>query len=87
MRQGLQKRVMHEPASLLSAEYIPVRYNSIQDQCCSSSENEQGGVDRQASKQEDEPPPLPPNHPNHDNDTVQSPSGGLDTSKKETSIV
>ena len=77
----------HVPAGLLSAEYIPVRYDSLQDRCCSSSsENEQGGVDRQASKQDDEPPPLPPNHPNHDDDTVQSPSGGHDTSEKETGM-
>ena len=78
----------HVPASLLSAEYIPVWYNNIQDRCSStSSENEQGGVDRQTSKQQDDkPPPLPPNHPNHDDDTVQSPSGGHDTSKKETGM-
>ena len=61
------------PANLLSGEYIPVRYNSIQDRCSSSSSENEQGVDRQASKQEDVPPPLPPNHPNHD-DTVQSTS-------------
>lgn len=62
------------PASLLSGEYIPVRYNSIQDRCSSSSSENEQGVDRQASKQEDVPPPLPPNHPNHDDDTIHSSS-------------
>ena len=65
------------PAKVLSAEYIPVRYDSIQGGYSGSdsgSDDEQVVKKRRSSKQQDKPPPVPPNHPSHDNDAINSAS-------------
>jgi len=48
------------PAKVLSSEYIPVRYNSFQDEASNSDS------DRGSPKQLSPPPPLPPDHPSRD---------------------
>ena len=67
------------PAKVLSAEYIPVRYDSIQGGYSGSdsgSDDEQV-VKRRSSKQQDKPPPVPPNHPSHDNDAINEKETGM----------
>ena len=67
------------PAEVLSAEYIPVRYDSLQEEYSGSDEG-------RSSRQLEEPPPIPPHHPNHDNDAVQPTTGGHDVIEKETAV-
>ena len=68
------------PADVLSAEYTPVRYDSLQGEYSGSDEG-------RSSRQQEEPPPIPPHHPNHDNDDVtQSTSGSHDDNKDETKV-
>ena len=68
------------PANVLSAEYTPVRYDSLQEEYSGSDEGRSSG-------QLEEPPPIPPHHPNHDNDDVTQPtSGSHDVNKEETGV-
>ena len=64
------------PAQVLSAEYIPVRYDSLQGEYSGSDEGRSSG----------EPPPIPPHHPSHDNDAVQPTTGSDDMNEKETGV-
>jgi len=69
------------PANILSAEYIPVHYDSIQDEYSGSDDDEK----EQLSRQQTEPPPLPPHHPSHhDDDKMQSQTGSHMATREET---
>ena len=67
------------PAEVLSAEYIPVRYDSLQGEYSGSDEGRSSG-------QLEEPPPIPPHHPNHDNDAIQPTTSSHDMNEKETGV-
>ena len=68
------------PANVLSAEYIPVRYDSLQGEYSGSDEG-------RSSSQQEEPPPVPPHHPNHDDDPKQPTTSNHDNvNEKETSM-
>lgn len=72
------------PAKILSGEYIPVRYESIQGGYSGSdsgSDNEHV-VKKRSSKHQDKPPPVPPNHPSHDNDAINS-TGDKETGRND----
>lgn len=79
---GTEERPSEEglvPVNILSAEYIPVRYDSLQGED-SGSDNESEQV----------PPPLPPHHPNrqyHGDDIVQPTTGGHAASKEDASTI
>lgn len=74
------------PAKILSAEYIPVRYDSLQGESFSgSSSDDEQHIDERSLQQLDEPPPIPPNHPNREDD-VPPTVGSHDANEKETSV-
>jgi len=63
------------PSKVLSAEYIPVRYDSFQEDSYSGSD--EGGPQQQQSP----PPPLPPDHPSQDEQAT------VETAKKVASVL
>ena len=65
-------------AEVLSAEYIPVRYDSLQGEYSGSDEGRSSG-------QMEEPPPVPPHHPNRD-ETTPPATGSHDNTEEETGM-